>query len=696
MTSETTQPARTKAGAAQFCATACPTEDDLVLYADDLADDALAEAIEAHLEHCDRCNRKIDAVERGRPQDVFQALRFDPDAATHRGRTLCSPGRHAPDSAREALARIEIGDTIADCRLLQLLGEGSFARVFLAEQTTMRRLVALKISTRRSLEPELLATLSHPHIVRVHHYDDRTAAANGLHLLYMQHVSGCSLERALGRLGDIPPANRSGRLLLEVIADELRQRGLLESGEGITLGALGDLDWPATVCWIGARLAHALDYADRLCVRHRDIKPANILLTSDGNPMLLDFSVSFGAEVEGARPEENFGGSLSYMSPEQLEAFHTGEGVERLEGLSDVYSLGVVLWEMLAGARPYGGETLQGATTLEIAAQLREADGHREAKPIAGDLPRDVDKLLAKCLAADASARPSAGALAQRLHLYSLPHDAQMLFPPIPQWGMRCLATSLYVLIFILANGILTALSVHYHSEFTVGDPPWDLDFLLEKETPIVIIASNLLGTALIVVFAWPALKAILRRRPEDDESRLEGNAAVGARCLTVGAFAGAVMLGLWIVVGTVLPAWNRISGSGSSVGWSDGLEFFIPHLLFGLLAAPIIFLAVTLAIVHELFPPLIPYVGAPGTRRVIPRVDRFLTWSTTMLALTPYVGLLALGLTGRVDNEFGLGLAAVGICGYVVAVLATPLIRSRLRLIDRALTPLREQIGSH
>jgi hypothetical protein len=125
-------------------------------------------------------------------------------------------------------------------------------------------------------------------------------------------------------------------------------------------------------------------------------------------------------------------------------------------------------------------------------------------------------------------------------------------------------------------------------------------------------------------------------------------------------------------------------------------LEFFIPHLLFGLLAAPIIFLAVTLAIVHELFPPLIPYVGAPGTRRVIPRVDRFLTWSTTMLALTPYVGLLALGLTGRVDNEFGLGLAAVGICGYVVAVLATPLIRSRLRLIDRALTPLREQIGSH
>jgi hypothetical protein len=257
------------------------------------------------------------------------------------------------------------------------------------------------------------------------------------------------------------------------------------------------------------------------------------------------------------------------------------------------------------------------------------------------------------------------------------------------------LATCAYILIFILANGLLTALSIEHQLQFTVSDGAWDTDYLLYPEAPVVIAVCNLAGTAAIVGFAWPALKAVLRRRPEDDEDRLEANSWVGVRCLTIGAFAGVVVLVLWAVAGIALPAWNSWGGGASHVTWVGGVRFFIHHMVFATIAAPVTFVAVTLAIVHELFPPLIPFVGTPAARRAIPKVENLLTGSTTMLALTPYFGLLVLGLTNAVDSRFGLVVAAVGIGGAAFAHLAAPVIRSRLRLIDRALTPLEESMFS-
>ena len=118
--------------------------------------------------------------------------------------------------------------------------------------------------------------------------------------------------------------------------------------------------WPETVCWLGARLAEALDHAHRQGVLHRDVKPANVLLTAEGSPKLADFNVSFSCKLDGANPAAFFGGSLAYMSPEQLEAFNPAHGRDPgdLDGRADLYSLCIVLWELLAGRRPFPDDAL--------------------------------------------------------------------------------------------------------------------------------------------------------------------------------------------------------------------------------------------------------------------------------------------------------------------------------------------------
>ena len=269
----------------------------------------------------------------------------------------------------------EVGQTIAGFHLRDELGRGAFARVFLAEERQLAdRPVALKVARTGSREPQTLARLQHTHIVPVHSY--RTDPATGLHLLCMPYFGRITLERLLAE-----PALRTARTggdLLSVL-NRLDPSGI--SPESVpSRPALAKLPFDRVLAWWGARMAEALAHAHDRGVMHRDVKPSNVLMTPDGLPMLLDFNLA-REPADGLRTEEeagSLGGTLAYMAPEQLDAIAAGRD-DKVDGRADIYSLGVLLFEALTGARPFPppSSAASVADAIRRAAERRRGDDER-------------------------------------------------------------------------------------------------------------------------------------------------------------------------------------------------------------------------------------------------------------------------------------------------------------------------------
>jgi serine/threonine protein kinase/tetratricopeptide (TPR) repeat protein len=176
--------------------------------------------------------------------------------------------------------------------------------------------------------------------------------------------------------------------------------------------------------WIVARLADGLEHAHSRGLLHRDLKPSNILLAGDGTPMLLDFNLAVESLPQPAETEVRrafIGGTLPYMSPEHLDAFHSGGATapEAVDERSDIYALGLILFEMLAGEHPFPevppGCSLQGAIELLLASR-REVPSLRARCP---DIPWSLDALVSKCVAFDPAGRYArARDLAEDLHRF--------------------------------------------------------------------------------------------------------------------------------------------------------------------------------------------------------------------------------------------------------------------------------------
>lgn len=347
----------------------------------------------------------------------------------------------ARPSAQVVLDAIDVGDHIDDFDLLMRIGSGAFAQVYLARQQSMQRLVAVKISHNHGIEPQTLAQLDHDYIVRI--YDQRLIADGELKLLYMQYLPGGTLLDVLRFQRARPAEHRSGQLLLDAIDEVLAAKGEVRPTESAVRTRTAALTWPETVAWLGRRLADALQHAAERGVLHRDIKPANVLLSAEGIPKLADFNVSSSNRIKGTSPLAYFGGSLAYMSPEQLEACHPDlpATAADLDTRSDIFALGVMLWELLTGRRPFADEASAGESETSLARMLElrrrpvEPEFLSELPP---DCPMALRRVLLKCLSPDREDRYSCGTeLAQQLDLCLEDRARDLVYPPPNSWRAR-------------------------------------------------------------------------------------------------------------------------------------------------------------------------------------------------------------------------------------------------------------------
>lgn len=316
--------------------------------------------------------------------------------------TGCAPSlpRHVALQPKDQDA-IAVGDHVGDFTLLAKLGQGAAGTVYLARERSLDREVALKISEDRGAEARTMASLEHSNIVQV--FSESVDSRLHRRLLCMQYVPGTTLQSVIGDLDTIPLIDRSGARVLQVIdnrcvvearfnPDSLKERETLAGESSIEAS-----------CRIGARIAEALGYAHRHDVLHRDIKPSNILIDQFGRPLLADFGLSVRSSSDD---QQMFGGTIPYMAPEHLDAFNPADPADEsvVDERSDIFSLGVVLYQWLTGKFPFPSCNARSTNRLaECAAERRSVV--EQLWPNLSAVPPMLAEIVLRCLQPDKSDR---------------------------------------------------------------------------------------------------------------------------------------------------------------------------------------------------------------------------------------------------------------------------------------------------
>jgi formylglycine-generating enzyme required for sulfatase activity/serine/threonine protein kinase len=352
-------------------------------------------------------------------------------------------------------------DRIANYRILRQLGRGGQATVYLAEDTKLHRQVALKVLDTGSgshaqaidrfrREAEIAAKLDHPGICPVY----ETGQERGIFWIAMRYVEGRTLAE------DVATARSSG------LTEDGSFVEISDGGRAARRAApvrrdppsSGPSSWEAIehTLLIFENAAHALHAAHEAGIVHRDIKPGNIMITQDGEPVILDFGLA--QDLDGDQPTLTLTGDMmgtpAYMSPEQIAAQRI-----RLDRRTDVYSLGVALYECLTLRRPFE------EPTRERLYQAILTKNPMDVRELNAALTADVRVVLETALEKDRDRRYQT-ALDFAHDLERLRKRGQILAKPIGpmvrlvRWSRRnpALATSIVGLFVVLLTGLTVAL----------------------------------------------------------------------------------------------------------------------------------------------------------------------------------------------------------------------------------------------
>lgn len=304
-------------------------------------------------------------------QEVESLLAFDVSSAE----ILDSPPKSLANDVFFQQEKFDLtGKKISHYKIVKLIGKGGMGEVYLAEDINLNRQVALKVLPRELIqrqdrlkrfeqEAQAASALNHPNILTVHEF----GFENNLHFIVTEFVDGIILSEKMG----------SGRLSLDETLD------------------------------IAAQITSALAQAHEAGIIHRDIKPDNIMIRRDGYIKILDFGLAkliqpeipakniFSEETTKAHLQTQPGvvmGTASYMSPEQAR------GV-RVDARTDIWSLGVVLYEMLTGERPFSGETSSDVIVSVLSKEPLPISTYRN------DFPAELEWMVSKALSKDVEGR---------------------------------------------------------------------------------------------------------------------------------------------------------------------------------------------------------------------------------------------------------------------------------------------------
>ena len=565
-----------------------------------------------------------------------------------------------------------VGDQVDDFDLVGRLGRGAFATVFLARQRSMQRMVALKISSDRGTEPQTMAQLDHPNIVRV--FDQRRLPDSKLRLLYMQYVAGGTLQVIADYARNTPEGERSGRTLLRAIDLCLEGRGETPPVDSLTRQRLSHLSWSEAICWIGSKLAHALEYAHSRGVLHRDVKPANVLVSAEGAPKLVDFNISFNSKLDGATPAAYFGGSLAYMSPEQLEACnpsHPREAAD-LDGRIDQYSVAVMLWELLGGKRPFLDDGIRGDWSTTLSSMVEER--RRGVNPARqADLPKQIPHglidVLEKALSTEAEDRfGSMGEFARQLELCLQPAAQRLLRPPRRGWRqwVRSYPLTSLLIAGLTPNVIFSVLNYKYNFEDVFGAESQRI--LTQSRVFLYNGIMYAIAITACVTACWAVLHALvqLRRGERLDPDR---QSQLRRRVLALGDRVTLIIFGTWLLSAPIFyfTLGDRLDGF-------KPLHLFTSQILCGLIAVTLTFFLITFLNVRVLFPALVsPDRRDPRDLEGLLALGRRVWGYLIVAGATPFVSVIVLVVIALLTGDelkpadigvLGLGgLVSLGLC---------------------------------
>lgn len=346
-----------------------------------------------------------DAPDPGSFADRFPAFRGSIRGAIDAHRLLTEQPELLDPAAGEWPAA---GEQFEGLELLAELGRGAFGHVYLAFDPGVNRLVALKLTTGRSAEARVIGQLDHPHVTDV--YWARVLGARTAVCMPFVGVSTLTdvISAAFPHPGDPAPA-LADVILRAAETDDLTGRVTRRPPAAVTAGE----PYLVGACAVAARVADAVAYLHRKGVAHGDLKPSNVVVGPGGAPHLIDFNLSAD---ESAPPAAR--GTPAYMAPEVMDAVLTGAPVTAAQSMrADLFSLGVVVYELLTGRLPFapaGGKP-------DLAALAAAARVGRPELP--AGLPAKAAAVMAACLSTDPARRPAdAAAVAAALDRVVLAH----------------------------------------------------------------------------------------------------------------------------------------------------------------------------------------------------------------------------------------------------------------------------------